>query len=72
MENIFHAVTAVQGLVGPAVTAFFFMMMAIGGFLKAVESILQIIAPITDWKWDDNLATLLGKLLANKIFNKKE
>ena len=28
----------------------------------SLESIMQVIAPITDWKWDDNLATLLGKL----------
>ena len=44
---------------------------ALGGFLKGVEAILQIIAPLTKWTWDDNLATMLGKLLANKIFHKK-
>jgi hypothetical protein len=44
---------------------------ALGAFLKGVETILQIIAPLTKWTWDDNLATMLGKILANKIFQKK-
>jgi len=44
---------------------------ALGAFLKGVEAIIQIIAPLTPWKWDDNLATILGKLVANKIFQKK-
>ena len=47
-------------------------IVALGGFIKAVETLLQIIAPLTPWKWDDNLATLLGKFVANKIFQKKD
>lgn len=44
---------------------------ALGAFLKGIETILQILAPLTPWKWDDNLATILGKILAAKIFQKK-
>jgi hypothetical protein len=44
---------------------------ALGAFIKGVETILQIIAPLTPFKWDDNLATVLGKFLAFKIFQKK-
>ena len=44
---------------------------ALGAFLKGVETILEIIAPLTKWTWDDNLATMLGKVLASKIFQKK-
>ena len=44
---------------------------ALGAFLKGIEAILQIIAPLTKWTWDDNLATMLGKIVANKIFHKK-
>ena len=44
---------------------------AIGALLKGIEAILQLVAPLTPWKWDDNLATLLGKFLAAKIFQKK-
>ena len=47
------------------------VLAAVGGMLKAVEALIQIIAPLTPWKWDDNLATSLGKLLAKKVFNKK-
>ena len=47
------------------------IIVAVGGFLKAVEALLQLIAPFTPWKWDDNLATILGKIVANKIFQKK-
>ena len=46
-------------------------IVALGSFLKGVETLLEIIAPLTKWTWDDNLATMLGKLLANKIFQKK-
>ena len=46
-------------------------IVALGAFLKGVETLLEIIAPLTKWTWDDNLATMLGKLLANKIFQKK-
>ena len=45
---------------------------AIGALLKGIESILQIIAPFTPWKWDDNLATMVGKILSLKIFQKKQ
>ncbi len=44
---------------------------ALGALLKGLEAIIQIIAPLTKWTWDDNLATMLGKILANKIFQKK-
>ena len=44
---------------------------ALGAFLKGIEAILQIIAPLTKWTWDDNLATILGKILASKVFQKK-
>jgi hypothetical protein len=44
---------------------------ALGAFLKGVEAILQIVAPLTPWTWDDNIATMLGKIVANKIFHKK-
>jgi hypothetical protein len=47
------------------------VIMAVGSLLKGLEAILQIIAPLTKWTWDDSLATMLGKLLANKIFQKK-
>lgn len=52
------------------ITHFFMIMAALGGFLKAIEAFLQFIAPHTGWKWDDNLATALGKFTARKIFNK--
>jgi len=44
---------------------------ALGAFLKGIEAILQIVAPLTPWTWDDNIATMLGKIVANKIFHKK-
>jgi len=47
------------------------VMATIGGVLKAVEALLQVIAPLTPFKWDDNLATMFGKWAALKIFNKK-
>ena len=46
-------------------------IVALGAFLKGVETLLEIIAPLTKWTWDDNLATMLGKVLASKIFQKK-
>lgn len=46
-------------------------IVALGGFLKGVEGLLGFIAPFTPWKWDDDIAVALGKLLANKIFQKK-
>lgn len=45
---------------------------AIGALLKGIESILQIIAQFKPWKWDDNLATMVGKILSLKIFQKKQ
>lgn len=44
---------------------------ALGALLKGIEGLLGFIAPFTPWKWDDDLAVMLGKLLANKIFQKK-
>lgn len=53
------------------VPAVLLVLAAIGGVIKAIESVLQIIAPFTPWQWDNNLATALGKWAALKIFNKK-
>jgi hypothetical protein len=53
------------------VTQVLLVLAAFGGLLKAVEALLQFIAPFTKWTWDDNLATALGKITAAKIFNKK-
>lgn len=71
MGDLINAFNAVKDAIGPVGTNFLVVMVAIGGLLKSIEAVLQIIAPITPFKWDDNLATLLGKLLANKIFQKK-
>lgn len=62
---------AVKDSIGPIGAAFVAVMIAVGGFLKAIEAVLQLIAPLTKWTWDDNLATTLGKFVALKIFNKK-
>lgn len=50
------------------------ILLVVGGFgifLSALNSLIRFIAPFTPWKWDDNLASVLGKFLANKIFQKK-
>lgn len=47
------------------------VVVALGGFLAAIQHLLAFIAPFTPWTWDDNLAALLGKFVANKIFQKK-
>ena len=39
--------------------------------LYACESLIAAIAPMTPWKFDDNLAGFLSKILA-KFFPKKE
>lgn len=52
-------------------TQFFIVMAAIGGLLKTIESVMQVVAPLTGWTWDDNLATALGKWATLKIFNKE-
>jgi len=67
-------IDSVQGVVknwDEITVAVLVVLAAIGGVLKAVESLVQLIAPFTPWKWDDNLATKLGKWAALKIFNKK-
>lgn len=46
-------------------------IVALGAFLKGVEGVISLIAPFTPWKWDNDLADLLGKFVANKIFQKK-
>lgn len=46
-------------------------IVALGAFLKGVEGVISLIAPFTPWKWDNDLADLLGRFLANKIFQKK-
>lgn len=48
-----------------------FTIAALGALLKGIEAILSIIAPLTPWKWDNDIADALGKLLAAKIFQKK-
>lgn len=71
MENIMAVLQFFQAHGGDLAVAFVAVMVAIGGFLKAVEALLQLVAPFTPWKWDDNLATMLGKWAALKVFNKK-
>ena len=44
---------------------------SVGALLKGVEAVISIIAPLTPWKWDNDLADLLGKVVASKIFKKK-
>lgn len=44
---------------------------ALGAFLKGLEAILSIIAPLTPWKFDNDLADLLAKVTTAKIFQKK-
>ena len=46
-------------------------IVALGGLLKGIEGVISIIAPLTPWKWDNDIADWLGKLVANKIFQKK-
>lgn len=72
IQGLIHSVNDIVEAGKAVVPAFLLVMVAIGGFLKTIEAVLQIIAPLTGWKWDDNLATALGKLLANKIFQKKD
>lgn len=38
--------------------------------LWAFEQFLRIISPITPWTWDDNIVTIMGKLL-QQFFPKK-
>lgn len=38
--------------------------------LWAVDQLLKVVAPLTPWKFDDNLADILGKFLA-RFFPKK-
>ena len=45
---------------------------AFGGLLTAINSLLKFIAPFTSWTWDDHLSDVLGKIIANKIFQKKD
>jgi len=72
IQGLIHASKDIIALAQSIVPAILLVIAAIGGVLKIIESIMQIIAPLTGWKWDDNLATSLGKLLANKIFQKKD
>lgn len=44
---------------------------AIGALLKGLEAIISLIAPYTPWRGDNDIADFLGKILANKIFQKK-
>lgn len=48
------------------------VIFAFGAFLAAIQQLIAFIAPLTPWKWDDNLAAILGKFVANKIFQKKQ
>ena len=48
------------------------LLLAVGGVLSSVNSLLRMIAPLTKWTWDDHLADLIGKWAASKIFKKKD
>lgn len=45
---------------------------ALGALLKGLEAILSIIAPLTPWKFDNDLADLLAKVTTAKIFNRNK
>ena len=38
--------------------------------LWSIDQLLKVVAPLTPWSFDDNLADMLGKLLA-RFFPKK-
>ena len=44
---------------------------AVGALLKGLEAIISIIAPLTTWRGDNDLAELLAKITTAKIFNRK-
>ena len=44
---------------------------AFGALLKGLEALISMISPYTPWKWDNDLADNLGKLIAHKIFQRK-
>jgi len=44
---------------------------AFGAFLKGVEAVISLIAPLTPWKFDNDLADMLAKITTAKLFNKK-
>ena len=46
-------------------------IVALGAFLKGVEGVISLIAPFTPFKFDNDIADFLGKILASKIFKKK-
>lgn len=72
IQGLIHSAKDIVEAAKAIVPAALLVVAAIGGVLKTIEAVIQIIAPLTSWKWDDNLATMLGKLLANKIFQKKD
>ena len=44
---------------------------SIGALLKGLEAIISLLAPLTPWKWDNDLADLLAKVTTAKIFQRK-
>lgn len=44
---------------------------AVGALLKGLEAIISIIAPLTPFRFDNDLADLLAKITTAKIFQKK-
>lgn len=47
------------------------VVIAFGGFLAALQGLLDLVAPLTPWTWDDSLAKALGKVVAHKLFRRK-
>ena len=71
LNGLFLQLGAIIVAVKAVITSVLIVVGSIGAVLKGIEALIQIIAPFTSWKWDDNLATMLGKWAALKIFNKK-
>ena len=60
-----------QGHSGELWAQILVVIAAVGALLKGLEAILSLIAPLTPWKFDNDLADLLAKITTAKIFNKK-
>ena len=72
MEAIIGVIEFVRALpTGDIWAQVLVIVAAVGALLKGIEAILSIIAPLTPWQWDNDIADLLGKAVAHKIFRKK-